>query len=247
MGAMLEALHRLQVVENQLRSVREQIESKRRVLQNLQRREATLKRQLTDQHTLIQQAQSNVDRLELDRKSHEDHIAKLRETLNKTKTNKEYTAILSQINTDTADNRKLEDAELAGMQRVEELRKQEAEFKATLQKEQTRLTAARDEVAAVEARLAGRLKELEERRAATAAEVEPEALVIFERAGERHEGEAMAIISKIHPKRAEYICSGCNMALTLETVNALQSRDAVLPCNTCGRILYLEAPAGASA
>lgn len=241
MGAMLEALHRLQVVESQLRSVREQIEAKRRVLQNLQRREATLKRQLADQHTLIQQAQSGVDKLELERKTHEDHIAKLREALNKAKTNKEYTPILTQINTDTADNRKLEDTVLAGMQRVEELRKQEGELKATLSKEQARLTTTQGEVSAVEQKLAGKLKELEDRRAAAAAEVEPEALQVFERASERHDGEAMAAISQIHPKRAEYICSGCNMSLTLETVNALQSRDVVLPCNTCGRILYLEA------
>ena len=32
------------------------------------------------------------------------------------------------------------------------------------------------------------------------------------------------------------------MSRTLETVNALQSRDVVRQCQTCSRILYLEAP-----
>jgi uncharacterized protein len=77
--------------------------------------------------------------------------------------------------------------------------------------------------------------------------VPAEALILFERAADKHEGEALAHIEQSHPKRAEYTCSGCNMSVPLETVNALQSRDAVVQCQTCSRILYLEASARVSA
>jgi predicted nucleic acid-binding Zn-ribbon protein len=46
----------------------------------------------------------------------------------------------------------------------------------------------------------------------------------------------------MHPKRDEYLCSGCNMKVTLEVINALQTRDELQTCKVCGRILYWEAP-----
>ena len=72
-------------------------------------------------------------------------------------------------------------------------------------------------------------------------------LSTFQRACERHDGEAMAIVERVHPKRSEYVCSGCNMSVTLEIVNALQSRDEIQTCQICSRILYIESPASAMA
>jgi predicted nucleic acid-binding Zn-ribbon protein len=240
MGATLEALLRLQEIENQLRSTREQVESKRRAAQSHQRKIATIERQIADAHELGRQAQSDADRLELDRKTHDAHLTKLREALNRSKTNKEYAAILTQLNTDKADALKLEDQVLSAMAKVDEHRKQEAEQKASLEKERTRQTELEKAAAEVEARLAGKVRDLEAQREDAAQNIPSEALQRFERACEYHEGEAMAQIEQPHPKRAEYICSGCHMSITLETINALQSRDVVVQCNSCSRILYIE-------
>lgn len=239
MGATLDALHRLQTIETQLRSVREQIESKKRSAQAHQRRIASTERQIADLHQQIRQAQTEVDKMDLDRKTHEQHIAKMREALNKTKTNKEYAAILTQLNTDKADAAKSEDSVLAAMTKVDDLKKQEAELKATKEKELTRAAELEKAAAEVQTRLAGSLKDLEAQRAAASAQVSKEALATFERACESHGGEALAVVDQVHPKRPEYICSGCNMSLTLETINALQTKDIVVQCQTCSRILYL--------
>src|SRR5512142_1200876 len=103
MGATLDALQRLQAIDNQLRSSREQIENKRRSVEAHRRKAATLQRQLTDAHEAIRRVQAEADRLELERKTQEAHLSKLREALNHSKTNKEYAAILTQLNTDKAD------------------------------------------------------------------------------------------------------------------------------------------------
>jgi predicted nucleic acid-binding Zn-ribbon protein len=96
-----------------------------------------------------------------------------------------------------------------------------------------------------EAELSGQMEDLVAQRAESCTIIPPEALSIFERACEKHEGEATAIINKVHPKREEYICSGCNMSVRLETVNALKiSRDTVLQCEICSRILFIENPEG---
>jgi len=245
MGATLDALHRLQSIEDKLRFVREQIESKRRSVQARQRRVAKLERDLADIHHAIQRAQAEVDKFELDRKTREQNLAKLREDLNRTKNNKEYVAIRTQLNITKADVLRLEDSALAFMARVDEERKKETGIQASLAKEQTHVADLAQVAREAEAKLTSDLKDWEGKRAAAVGQVPPSVLTIFERACERHDGEAMAALEKVHPKRAEYACSGCNMSIPLEVINALQSRDEVQLCQTCSRILYLEAPANA--
>jgi len=245
MGATLDALHRLQSIEDKLRSIRDQIESKRRSIQARQRRVAKLERDLADTHHTIQRTQSEVDKLELDRQTREQNVAKLREALNRTKSNKEYAAILTQLNTAKADILRLEDNALALMTRVDEERKKEAGTQDSLDKEKAQVAHLAQAAQGAEAKLVSELNEWEEKRAKAAGQVPPSVLIIFERACERHGGEAMAALEKVHPKRAEYVCSGCNMSIPLEVINALQSRDEVQLCQTCSRILYLEAPAKA--
>jgi predicted nucleic acid-binding Zn-ribbon protein len=81
---------------------------------------------------------------------------------------------------------------------------------------------------------------LEAQREEAATGVPHHALVMFNRTAERHEGEALAPIMRLHPKRDEYACGGCNMKVTLETVNLLRSRDELRTCSACGRILFME-------
>ncbi|GMV96748.1 MAG: hypothetical protein AMXMBFR83_11080 [Phycisphaerae bacterium] len=243
MGATLDALQRLQALETQLRSTREQIESKRRSIEAHGRKTTALTRQISDLHDLIRRAQSEADKLDLERKAREEHLARMREALNRSKTNKEYAAILTQLNTDKADAMKYEDQVLAALTRVDELRKQEADLKAQLEREQARGALLAQAARETEAQFAGQLKALEAQRNQATEGIPREALKLFERACERHEGEGLALIEQPHPKRAEYICSGCYMSVPLESVNALQSRDVILPCHNCQRILYLPSKA----
>lgn len=240
MGATLDALQRLQAIETQLRSTREQIESKRRSLESHGRKTATLQRQLADLHDQIRRAQADADKIDLDRKTREEHIAKLREALNRSKTNKEYAAVLTQLNTDKADALKYEDQVLAALTKVDELKKQEADLKGQLERGQTRGAELTKAVREIESKLHSQITALETQRDDATGGIPNEALKLFERACEHHEGEAMAQIEQPHPKRAEYICSGCYMSVPLESVNALQSRDVVMPCHNCQRILYIE-------
>ena len=247
MGATLDALHRLQSIEDRLRSVREQIDSKRRLVQGRRNRVAHIERQINDTHQAIRQAQTEADRLELDRLTREEHVARLREALNRTKSNKEYAALLTQLNTEKADMLKLEDSALNAMGRVEQERKKETELKALIEKEKSQTAEVTKTVQEAEGKLAAELEALERERAGAADHIPARALAVFERACERHEGEAMALVERVHPKRAEYVCTGCNMSIPLEVINALQSRDEVQQCQTCSRILYLEASANALA
>jgi len=248
MGATLDALHRLQSIETQLRSVHQQLESKQRSVQARKRRLATLERQTADTHNLIQHAQAEADRFELERKTHEQHVNKLREAPNQAKTNNQSATALTHLNPHKANALRVEDNVLKALSRVDDLKKKKADHQAGLEKEQISLGKLERTAADLETGLSSQLADLESQRQAAAEEIPPEALNLFERACEKHDGEAMAPIEQVHPKRGEYTCRGCNMSITLETINALQSRaDTVRICQTCSRILYLDAPSGVAA
>jgi predicted nucleic acid-binding Zn-ribbon protein len=245
MGATLEALQKLQEIDQQLRSTREQIESKKRSARAAQRRVAALTRQIEDSELEIRKSQAQVDQFEMERQAHEGRISKLREALNKAKTNKEYAAILTELNTDKADTTKLEEAALVAMTKVEEQRQVQQDLRDSFESCQNRVKDLEQATAELEEKLGSRISELERQREEAADAIAPEVMALFNRAADQNDGDAMAAIEQTHPKRAEYICSGCNMNVVLETINALQTNDKIQVCQTCLRILYLDVPAGA--
>jgi predicted nucleic acid-binding Zn-ribbon protein len=126
------------------------------------------------------------------------------------------------------------------MQKVEERRKGLAGLEQQEQAEAQRLEEIQSQAQATQRSLAGALGDLKKRRDAAERGIDGETLDLFNRVSERYEGEAMAKVVRVHPRRDEFICDGCNMSLTAERANALMTRDEVLTCRNCGRILFLE-------
>ncbi len=242
MGETLEALHRLQTIELQLAEIRRPREAKARRVEYHQRQAGKADQQLQGNQLAARELQIRLDALQLDATAREDSISSHRQALNKAKTNREYAAILTAMNTEKADNAKLETKILQLMEEVQ-THKDEA---GTTELEKNRLL---DDVARAEETLRAydreskeRRDDLQAKRDECATTIAPSALAAFNRVAEYHEGEAMVPISKLHPKRDEYVCSGCNMQVALEVVNSLQMRDEIQVCMVCGRILYLETP-----
>ena len=240
---MLEALHRLQEVERQLAEFRRDHDSRVRRIEQHMRRAKQAEEKLHQNELTVRESQVRLDALQLDVTAREESINKHRLLLNKAKTNKEYAAILTTMNTQKADNAKFETQILQFMEKVQSF----TDDAANLQAERTRLLeeakraeqAMRDHDAESQAQK----DDLQSQRDACAAQLEPTTLDTFNRVAAHHDGEAMVPVLKLRPKRDEYVCSGCNLKVTLEVVNTLQSRDDLQLCKVCGRILYLEAPA----
>ena len=83
------------------------------------------------------------------------------------------------------------------------------------------------------------IESLRPERDAAAAALPAKAREAFERLGDRFEGEAMAAISKPHAKLEEYACTACNMDLVRDVYNRLHTRDELVFCPSCRRILYI--------
>lgn len=245
MGATLDALHRLQEVELQIAELQQQISRKRRAAKAEEKRLAELDAKIRNKEAALRTDQMEADRLELDVKSYEVRIAKLRQALNAAKTNKEYSAVLTQLNTTKADSSKVEERVLALFNQIEAKRKEIEAMHEERGREAAKLEALVRAVRQTEDESRDRLRHLAEGRQQAAESVPDKALRIFNRVAQVNDGEAMAKLVRTHPRREEYSCGGCHMSVTIEQVNAVLSRDEAVPCGSCGRILYLNSPAAA--
>ncbi len=246
MGETLEALHRLQEVELQLAEIRQGRESKQRRVESSNRKikDSVGKLELCKHRQ--REKQIRMDALSLEVQVREESVNKHREALNTTKTNKEYSAILAAMNTEKADNAKLESQILEIM---EELQSIEAEVK-NIGEQQAELQQSIDSAEAALAKYDAKNKEqldsLLAQREECGEGIAATTLASFARVAQHHDGEAMASVFKTNPKRDEYVCTGCHMKISLEVVNILLTRDTIQSCGYCGRILYIESTHAAS-
>jgi len=241
MGQMLDGLLKLQSIERELSQVRRRLKIRQSAVDLQQRR--------IDQHQQRWEAlqekgssrRKDADGRELDLRQSEEHVAKLRSALNTAKTNKEYAAVLTQINTLKADNAKLEESTLRVIQDVDAVRIEADKVKEQIDAETQRLDEIKQTSTAEIEKLNGMLAELKAKRNEATQGLAPNGLAIFQRVADRYDGEAMAGI-QIEGKKPpyDYICGGCFMSLNAEHANALRVRDEIRTCNNCGRILYME-------
>ena len=242
MGKVLAALLHLQSIERQLVEVRSRLRMRQNAVAAQQRKIDQFRSDWGEFNRRRLDRRKEADRLELDLRQREEKVAGLRGVLNTAKTNKEYAAVLTQINTLKADNAKLEDQALKVIGETESLKAEADGVQAKIDDEEKRLESVKSSVAGEIEKLNAMLAELSTQRAEAILHVPSEELVLFERIADKLGGNAMARID-IEGKKPpfSYVCGGCFMPLNAEHVNALQSRDEVRTCGSCGRILYLEA------
>lgn len=240
MGTTLNELRRLQDVELQLASIRRNRDGKARRVEVQKARVRQLEARIDEYRKAAQSQQMKIDELTLDVASREDSVDKHRQALNKAKTNKEYAAILTAMNTEKADSSKVESAVLQLMEEMNKIKSDGAALEAEREKALADVAGAEQVLQAYDAQSKAEKDRLTGERLQIAAGIEPQAMSTFDRTAQRHEGEAMAAVVKLRAKGDEWACGGCNLKITLDMVNALAVRDEVRLCGACGRILYIE-------
>ena len=242
MGAMLEDLLKLQNIEKKLAQVRSRLRTRKAAVDAQQRRIDQAQGEVDAIRERILNGRKQADSHDLVLRQRDEEVSKLRVALNTAKTNKEYAAILTQINTLKADNAKREEETLKIMQEVENLKGQLGEIEKTHADEVSRLEEVRASSQEEVQRLTRMMDELTSQRQEAASALNHDTLNVFDRIAGNYDGEAMAPI-EIHGKKPPYtyVCGGCYMGLTPEHANALSVRSEIRTCNNCGRILYLDA------
>ncbi len=239
MGPVLNGLIKLQSVENRLRAAKAKLARSRRSVIIQENQVRTLQSALEAKKEEAQLTKVQCDRLELELKTRDAEVNKLRGLLNNAKTNKEYAAVLTMLNTTKADNSKIETQILELMKGLEadeeecqSIRKQIGDQKQTL--EETRKKA--------EASASEHEREIENIQAEwddVAKAIPANCLVVFNRVAETYDGEAVVKVEEQEGRSDAFSCGGCFMGITAESVNLLMTRDEIIRCPNCTRILVL--------
>ncbi len=239
MGPTNVALVKLYQADQQLRQARTRLDAATKNVRIQERRV----RDLTERHGASQQRlkeqQARSAQLDLDIASHDAQIEKLRAQQQAAKNNKEYQAFLIEINTRKVDKSKIEEEALQLMEANERGLKEVADLATQLEGEKTRLATLKDQIGDKIAALQAEIDALLPARTDAVAAVPRKAVETFDRLADHHDGEALASITKPDPRREEYVCGGCNIDLVVDVYNKLHTRDEMIFCPSCRRILYI--------
>ncbi len=237
-----EQLRELFLVDQQVRGLRSRVDAAARRLAVQQTRLGQYQRQFAEVGTQLKQARASAAHLEADAANVEGRIEKIRQTMAGVRNNKEYSALLVEVNTLKLDKAKIEDQALEHLGRVDELNGQAEEIGAKVA-EQTRIVdLAQKEVDEGQGEIAEQLGALTRQREAAAEPIDPQALAMYQKLAKDYEGEALAEVEEQDRRRREYTCGACFMSLPIQVVNAaLTATDKPVACSNCQRILFVSA------
>lgn len=239
MGPTNVALVKLYQADQQLREAQGRLDAASKNVRIQERRVNDLAERLKLASARLRDAQSQAGQLELDLKTRDAHIEKLRTQQQTAKNNKEYQTFLIEINTEKVDRGKIEEQAMKALEDVEKLQAEVKELTAGQEAEQTKLGTMQAQIGDQVRELQSEIDALKPARDEAAAGVPRSALDAFQRLADRFEGEAMSALSKPDRRREEYVCTACNMDLVTDVYNKLHSRDDLVFCPSCHRILYI--------
>lgn len=228
------ALDRLRRAETQLGGIPDwmkeldaQYRERKHVIDELERVIETARSERKDAEAGISDAQEKLKRYQ--------------RQINEVTTQREYGALLQEIDTVKGQIGGLEEQGIAALERSEsakgELEEKRAAFQELEERYQTELARWEEEKPAI----AEEARELRERIAILRDRVPRPHLAHFERIYERTGGRAMAPIRKVERARgaAMWHCAVCHYNVRPQVLVEIQDRGSLVQCESCKRILYL--------
>lgn len=239
MGPTNIALVQLYRAEQSWRDAERRLEEASRSIRLQERRIADLNERLRLGQQQFKEEQAKSAELDLEVKSRDEKIERLRKQQQGASNLKEYQAFLTEINTEKIDKGKVEDELLKMMEGVEKRQAEIKDLAAQLEVERKKCEQAKQEHGAKLSQLKADVDASKAVRNQAAEGVSSKAMDTFVRLAERFDGEAMAAISKPDRRHEEYMCTACNMALVADVYNRLHSRDDLILCPNCHRLLFI--------
>lgn len=238
---LMECLLHLNQVDAQVRGLRSRLESAQRYLDAQTRQRDELNSAVSELQTRRKHVRASIANLETEMAGIDERIEKLRNELNSAETNKQYTAILTELNTVKVRRADVEDHVLQEMESVESLDAQHEQARGQVTEREKIRGIAEQQLAERRSEIGERLGELEAERAQAAAAVPSDVLQVFDEMAYIFDGEAMAEVNEINRRHREYACGACNIHLPFELVSKLMGGvQSVVRCASCQRILYMQ-------
>jgi predicted nucleic acid-binding Zn-ribbon protein len=227
-------LHKVSAVDHRLYELVEQEEKIPKDLHALEEALKTEEKATDDERLGLEKAQGDRKTLEIEVEATNEKIKKYQVQLFQVKTNKEYSALLAEIEAHKVKNSQTEDKILALMEEID-LRNRR------LKEEKEKLARIRDQYAQktseLEARLAAVKGEKSARiqeRTVLLPELPKDVLSAYERVHKLRKGIGIVPIR-------DGSCGGCFVNLPPQRVAEVRQGEDLISCENCGRILIWEA------
>ena len=229
----IEVLKRLQSLKSKINELKEYQELKKQDVEKKKTQIEDKKALAEEKHEEKLSRQKEIDRKELDLKTDEGEITKYNVQLNSIKTNKEYTALCTEIGSKKADMSILEDEILNTMSKLESVNEEYNKLQEDLRREEESLKNLIESVDADVKKTDIEIEEIQNDQKKYIDALDENSLKHYNRLSSIKGGKAVVAV-------IDNMCGGCSMKITAQTLNLLMGSNELVFCQSCSRILYLE-------
>jgi predicted nucleic acid-binding Zn-ribbon protein len=235
--AQLERLVALQIVDLKIQEME-------RVKEEIPQRIASLEEEFRKEEESVQSERTELEKLQKERPQKEkdleeeiDRVKKAEARVFEIKTNKEYQAVLKEIDNAKKLNRQREEEILGILERLEDMQnhlgKGEKSLEARRREYQRQVAELKQKAASFDEEMAGEVRQREEQEKA----IPQDLLSKYHMLLEKRQGVAVAQV-------INGVCQACNMNLRPQLYIELQKQDTLIACPNCNRILFWENGSG---
>ncbi|OGP93026.1 MAG: hypothetical protein A2Z19_00065 [Deltaproteobacteria bacterium RBG_16_54_18] len=233
MKNQLQLLWRLQTVERQIEESRREIYSYPVALERLQHmREA--------RHEKEEEEKKKIEELERERMNKEGELEMERERIKRSqlklleiKTNKEYQALLQEIEGGTERNSQREEEIIVLLENIDQTK---AAYATTVEQGRQENIQVEEETAEIKNRIVATEQDIirnQHIREEIVRELDPELLRRYDTLKEKRNGIAVVLVKNEG-------CQGCYVNIPPQMYNEVQKHKEIIVCPNCNRILYWE-------
>jgi predicted nucleic acid-binding Zn-ribbon protein len=235
MNDQLELLLKLQVIDYDIGELERSKEYLPDMIENLNHEIEETRQKLAEAKNAQEEARVRQGALELEIKSQEGNLQKYQQQMMSIKTNKEYDALVSEIDSLKESLSNNETELLQTLETSEELEKQIGEFEEKAEQvagnNEQQLEILRQKIDSI----GDTMSTKEKARSEVMQEIPRTTLSVYERVRRGRGGQAVVAVKR----RA---CGACFKALTPRQVQQVKSGDRVYTCDHCGAIIFWDDP-----
>ena len=234
MREQLELLWELQKIDLDLQSIKEEKDRYPKEMKKLEEKQKIEKERIQKEKEKIESLEKTRRQKEGNLTTEQEKIKRAEARMSEVKTNKEYQALLSEIDGLKEANSRMEEEILQVMDEIEEVKKdlskREKEAKVTLEKIEGERKTLQEKMALDESVWSKQT----ERREVLSKRLEPKLFKLYHTLKEKRQG-----LGVVGVKRET--CQGCFVHVPPQMFIEVQKNNALIRCPNCNRILYWEA------
>jgi predicted nucleic acid-binding Zn-ribbon protein len=173
----------------------------------------------------------------------QEKLKKYQQQINRVSTQREYGALLQEIDTVKTQIAGSEELALSALDRHDTAQRELAEKREGFRELDGRYAAELARWESEKPEIAKRVDELSTRLADLRTRLPRGVLSLFERILERHAGTALAAVRPIERpggKQREWHCSACNYRVRPQVVVEIRNTGNLVQCDSCKRILFID-------